>query len=41
MSKLDVINDKPGDMFDPHAGATRAEVAAMLHQFIEAVEAAK
>jgi len=38
MSKLGVINGKPGDVFDPHAGATRAEVAAMLHRFVEAVE---
>ena len=38
MSKLGVITGKPGDVFDPHAGATRAEVAAMLHRFMEAVK---
>jgi uncharacterized repeat protein (TIGR02543 family) len=30
----DVITGKPGNVFDPKSGATRAEVAAMLHRFI-------
>ncbi|MDR1440203.1 MAG: S-layer homology domain-containing protein [Clostridiales bacterium] len=30
-----VINGKPGGLFDPVAGATRAEAAAMLHRFLE------
>jgi hypothetical protein len=32
-----VINGKPGNIFDPNGRATRAEVAAILHRFIEAV----
>jgi hypothetical protein len=31
-----IVNGKPGDVFDPQGGATRAEVAAALHRFIEA-----
>ena len=30
-----VISGKPGDLFDPQASATRAEVAAMLRRFSE------
>jgi pimeloyl-ACP methyl ester carboxylesterase len=33
-----IINGKPSDLFDPKGTATRAEVAAMLHRFIEAVK---
>jgi hypothetical protein len=33
-----VVNGKPGGLFDPHGSATRAEVAAMLHRFILAIE---
>jgi hypothetical protein len=32
-----VINGKPGNIFDPAGKAARAEVAALLHRFIEAV----
>jgi hypothetical protein len=32
-----IINGKPGSIFDPKGNATRAEVAAMLMRFIEAV----
>jgi hypothetical protein len=28
-----ILNGKPGKLFDPAAGATRAEVAAVLHRF--------
>jgi hypothetical protein len=30
-----IMNGKPGDRFDPQGNATRAEVAAVLHRFIE------
>jgi hypothetical protein len=33
-----VVNGKPGGLFDPRGSATRAEVAAMLHRFILAIE---
>jgi hypothetical protein len=33
-----VIGGKPGGLLDPKAGATRAEVAAMLMRFIEAAK---
>jgi hypothetical protein len=33
-----IINGKPGNIFDPTGRATRAEVAAILHRFIEAVQ---
>lgn len=33
MQKAGIISGKPGGVFDPAAGATRAEVAAMLHRF--------
>ena len=37
MQKAGIINGKPGNVFDPQGTATRAEVAAMLHRFCEAV----
>lgn len=33
MQKAGIISGKPGRIFDPKAGATRAEVSAMLHRF--------
>jgi len=33
MQKAGIISGKPGGVFDPAAGATRAEVSAMLHRF--------
>jgi hypothetical protein len=30
-----IVNGKPGNLFDPQGSATRAEVAAVLHRFIE------
>ena len=33
-----IINGKPGNLFDPKGTATRAEVAAMLHRFLEVVK---
>ena len=38
MVRAGVINGKDGGGFDPAASATRAEVAAMLHRFCEAVK---
>jgi len=38
MQKAGIINGKPGNVFDPSGTATRAEVAAMLHRFCEAVQ---
>ena len=38
MQKAGIINGKPGGIFDPQGIATRAEVAAMLHRFCEAVK---
>ena len=35
--KAGVINGKPGGVFDPQGEATRAELAAMLMRFLEAV----
>jgi len=32
-----IINGKDGNIFDPQGTATRAEVAAMVHRFLEAV----
>ena len=32
-----IINGKPGNVFDPKGTATRAEVAALLHRFMESV----
>lgn len=34
MQKAGVISGKPGGVFDPKAGATRAEVSAILHSFM-------
>jgi hypothetical protein len=33
--KAEIINGKPNGVFDPRGDATRAEIAAMLHRFIE------
>ncbi|MDR1245490.1 MAG: S-layer homology domain-containing protein, partial [Clostridiales Family XIII bacterium] len=33
-----ILNGKPGNIFDPRGSATRAEVAAILHRFIEATK---
>jgi hypothetical protein len=33
-----IINGKPGNVFDPRGSATRAEVAAILHRFMEATQ---
>jgi hypothetical protein len=33
-----VLNGRPGNIFDPQGRATRAEVAAVLHRFLEAAE---
>jgi hypothetical protein len=30
-----IVGGKPNNLFDPAAGATRAEVAAVLHRFVE------
>lgn len=34
MQKAGIISGKPGGVFDPKTGATRAEVSAMLHRFM-------
>ena len=34
MQKAEIISGRPGGMFDPKAGATRAEVSTMLHRFM-------
>jgi hypothetical protein len=36
--KAGIISGKPGNLFDPKGQATRAEVAAILHRFIEKTE---
>ncbi|MDR1616457.1 MAG: S-layer homology domain-containing protein, partial [Syntrophomonadaceae bacterium] len=33
-----IISGKPNNIFDPTGNATRAEVAAMMHRFIEAAK---
>jgi hypothetical protein len=33
-----IVGGKPGNLFDPKGSATRAEVAAILNRFIEAVQ---
>ena len=38
MQKAGIISGKPGNLFDAKGIATRAEVAAMLHRFGEAVK---
>jgi hypothetical protein len=38
LSGAGIVNGKPGARFDPRGTATRAEVAAMLHRFIEATK---
>ena len=35
--KADIINGKPGDIYDPLGNATRAEVAAMIHRLLDIV----
>jgi hypothetical protein len=37
MQQAEIIGGKPGNLFDPQGQATRAEVAAMLHRFVEAI----
>lgn len=34
----EIITGKPGELLDPQGNATRAEVAAMLHRFMESVK---
>ena len=36
MVRAEIMTGRPGDLFDPLAGATRAEVAAVLHRFMMA-----
>ena len=36
MVRAGILNGRPGDLFDPLAGASRAEVAAVLHRFAAA-----
>ena len=36
-----LMDEKPGDMLDPQAAATRAEIAVMLRRFIEKYELAQ
>jgi hypothetical protein len=38
MFEAGIVSGKPGNLVDPKGSATRAEVAAMLHRFIEAAE---
>jgi hypothetical protein len=33
-----IVSGKPGNSFDPHGSATRAETAAMLHRYAEAIK---
>jgi hypothetical protein len=33
-----IVNGRPGNVFDPRGTATRAEIAAVLHRFLEAAE---
>jgi hypothetical protein len=33
-----IISGRPGNLFDPKGTATRAEVAAMIHRFLKAIE---
>ena len=37
MQRAGVIKGKAGNQFDPQAGATRAEVSALLHRFVEVI----
>jgi len=34
--RANIIGGKPGNLFDPKAGATRAEFASVLMRFVEA-----
>ena len=38
MQQAGIINGRTDGTFDPQSNATRAEVAAMLHRFIEAMK---
>ncbi|MDR1059771.1 MAG: S-layer homology domain-containing protein [Clostridiales bacterium] len=38
LHRAGVVSGKPGNAFDPAGTATRAEVAAMLHRFLEAAK---
>ncbi|MDR1328828.1 MAG: S-layer homology domain-containing protein [Oscillospiraceae bacterium] len=38
MYRAGIISGKPGSRLDPKGTATRAEVAAMLRRFLEAVQ---
>jgi hypothetical protein len=38
MQEAGIISGKPGNLADPQGQATRAEVAAMLHRFVEAIK---
>ena len=38
IQRAGIINGKPGEIFDPLGNATRAEVAAMLHRFTDAIK---
>ena len=38
MARVGVIFGRPGNVFDPKANATRAEVAAVLHRFVAALQ---
>ena len=38
MQKAGIVSGKGGGIFDPAGNATRAEVAAMLHRFVEVVQ---
>jgi hypothetical protein len=38
LSAAGIISGKPGNLFDPKGRATRAEVAAVLHRYIEGLQ---
>ncbi|MDR0446917.1 MAG: S-layer homology domain-containing protein, partial [Oscillospiraceae bacterium] len=38
LTRQGIIKGKPGNLFDPKATATRAEVATLLHRFIQATK---
>jgi len=39
MQTAGIIQGRPGNVFDPQGTATRAEVAAIIHRFLEMIEA--
>jgi len=39
MQAAGIIQGRPGNVFDPQGTATRAEVAAIIHRFLEMIEA--